>query len=352
MKPKFLSFIVLIPAVILIPAVFLLSCCSSETLIQEILTGTASPPVFLDCKAVSSTEISFRFTGPVSMISLNLDPGAEILSVTEGEEILVTLTEPMRTGDRITADILVEDEHRNTLNVLVPFRARNSRPPSMLINEVRTIGASFNDPKKSKVEFVEFLVKNGGNLGALRLFAASYSLTKPVYEFNPIEVKSGEYIVLHFRQPFNECLDEISDKLDESGGLEAIPNARDLWIPVSQKLLHDTDAIYLVDQDDRIMDAVLLCETDGSSWNKAYLAQAADLFAAQGVWFPAGGLEPAAGTYSLAASDAVYTAATTSTRTICRDETREKGSRPENWYIANTSRESAGKPNSPDRYYK
>ena len=318
-------------------------------MIQEILHSSASAPVFLDCRAVSSTEISFRFSEPVRMVSFNLDPGAEMLSCRDGEEVLVTLAQPLGTGVRITADILVEDEHRNTLNVLVPFRSKNERPPLLLINEIRTAGTNVNNPKTAKVEFIEFYSKSAGNLGSLRLYAASYSLTQPVYEFNPVEVKAGEYIVLHLRTPSADCVDETTADLAVSGGNDALPIARDLWVPGSQKTVHDTDAIYLADQDGHIIDAVLLCEVSGNSWNKAYMAEAAALFAAQGVWLPAGGLEPAAGTYTLTASDAVYSVPATATKTFNRDESLEKGGRPENWYITTSSNNSPGKSNSTNR---
>jgi hypothetical protein len=126
----------------------------------------------LETKALSSTEIAFRFSKPVKMVSLFLEPFSEVLSFEEGEELLVTLAKPMREGEKITADILVEDEQRNTLNVLTPFRARNDRVPKLVINELRT---TYSNPR---VEFVEFVSRSAGNMGALRLFAANYSLSK------------------------------------------------------------------------------------------------------------------------------------------------------------------------------
>ena len=333
-----------------LPVVLILSCCSSETAIQEIFSGSAEAPVFLDCRAISPTEISFRFSQPVRMVSLFMDPSMEIQFIEEGEEILVTLTEPLGAGERITADILVEDEHRNTLNVLAPFRSRNNRLPDLFMNEIRTEGSNVNNASTAKVEFVEFLVKSSGNLGALRLYAAGYSLTRPIYEFQPVEVEAGEYIVLHLRTPSPDCIDEISGDLSLSGGPEAIPGVRDFWVPGSAKLIHKTDALYLIDQDDRILDAVLLCEVTGSSWNKAYMGQAAELIADQGKWFPSGGGDYLPGTYVLEPSDAVYSSSTTNTRSISRDQNVKHEGRPENWYITANSNATPGKQNSEKRY--
>lgn len=331
---------------VLLPAVLILSCCSSEAAIQSIMSGSATAPVFLECKAISATEIVFRFSEPVRMKSLYLDPSVEILSYIEGEEILITLSEALMEGARIIADILVEDGNRNTLNVLTPFRARNDRVPKLIINELRTENSSTT----RNIEFIEFVAKSAGNLGALRLFLAGHSITQPVYEFPPVEVQSGEYIVLHLRS-VEGCVDETGNDLTLSGGTESCPEARDLWVPGNAKLIHKTDVVYLVDQDDKIIDAVLMSESAGPAWGKADLANAAGFLASQGAWFPRGTVSPPdAGSYALTPADALISTGTTATRTINRDETLVADGRPENWYITATSNATPGKPNSLRRY--
>jgi hypothetical protein len=322
----------------------IISACSTEAAIQGVLNRKTTVPLFLECKAVSSTEICFRFSQPVKMLSLFFEPFSEVLSVREGEELLVTLTKPLREGEKITADVLVEDEHRNTINVLVPFRARNDRVPKLVINELRTV---YSNPR---VEFVEFLSQSAGNLGALRLFAAGHSITKPVYEFPPLEIRAGEYIVLHMRSREEDCVDETGDNLALSGGYEALATVRDFWVPGTAKLLHDDNVVYLVDQDDRIIDAVLLSKSPGPVWSKPALATAAEFVASQGAWLPLGGEAMAPGTYTLSPADAASTANTTATRTINRDETFDKGGRAENWYITANSSSTSGMPNNTKRF--
>jgi len=325
-------------------AALVFSACSTETAIQGVLSGKTSVPLFLECRAVSSTEIAFRFSEPVKMVSLFLEPYSEVLSFEEGKELLVTFTKPFREGEKITADVLVEDEKRNTLNVLVPFRARNDRVPKLLINEVRT---TYSNPR---VEFVEFLSQSAGNLGALRLFMAGYSLTQPVYEFPPTEIKAGEYIVLHLRTREEGCVDETGDNLALSGGTEALSTARDFWVPGTAKLLHDDDVVYLMDQDDRIIDAILLSKSGGQSWSKPALATGAELLASQGAWLPSGKENPAPGTYVLTPDDAVNTGTATATRTINRDQTSTKSGRAEYWYITANSSATPGAANNTKRY--
>ena len=335
---------------VFLPAVLIISCCSSENAIQEVIGRSATAPVFLDCRAVSGTEILFRFSRPVRMVSLFLDAGPEVISCEEGEEILVTLSEPLGVGVKITADILVEDENRNTLNVLVPFRSRNDRIPALLINEIRTEGANVSNAVTAKTEFVEFVAKSAGNLGALQVFIAGYSADNPVYEFPPVEVKAGEYIVLHLRTPSPDCADETADNLAFSGGNEALPSARDFWIPGSQKLIHKDDVVCLLDQDEKIVDVVFLSTTSGSSWSKTAFSDFARIAAEQGAWFPNGSSAKVPGTYALAPSDAVSSGSTTTTRTICRDESLAAGGSADCWYITASSSATPGTANSVKRF--
>ena len=316
----------------LVPVVLAFSACtfSTEGSIQQVLRMNAEAPVFLDCRPISATEIAFSFSAPVRVVSLNFDPGLETGTIGEGREIKVSFEKPLDEGKRVTADILVEDSGRNTLNVIVPFRARNDRMPALVFNEFRT------EYSKPRVEFVEFSALEAGNLGAMRLFVAGHSMTKPLYEFPPVEVRAGEYIVLHLRTIDEGCVDETGTDLGLSGGNEALDTARDFWIPGASKLLHRTGALWLMDQDDRIIDAVLFCE-NSTEWGKNNSAAAAEFLAENEAWLP----DPA---------NAVSTAGTTATRTICRDESIPPARRSANWYVSATSSATPGKPNNPKRY--
>jgi len=319
--------------------------CSTGGDIQQILGTSAEAPVFEDCRPISSTEIVFRFSLPVRVVSLDFDPALEAESIEDGQEVKVTFAQPLEEGSKITADILVEDSDKNSLNVIVPFRARNDRMPALVFNELRT------EYTKPKVEFMEFIVPENGNLGAMRLFIAGYSLSKPVYEFQPAEVKAGEYLVLHLRSIEEGCVDETGQDLALSGGTEASKDARDLWISGSAKLFHKTDALWLMDQDDRIIDAVLLCESPAAEWSAKdrNIAAAAEFLARNGAWLPPSGETPDED-WIPGPTDAINSTGTTLTRTICRDETLSAERRAANWYITANSGASPGKANNPKRY--
>jgi hypothetical protein len=306
--------------------------------VGEIIRGRSESPVFLSCKAVSETEIQFQFSKPVKVVSIRFSPEIQLDEVENGSTVRVCFSSGHGPGQRLTADILAEDENGNTLNVLVPFLTRNNRIPPLVINEIRT------ETAKPKYEFIEFKALKAGNLGALRLFIAGNYKAPMVYEFPPAEVAADELITLHLRTTEEDHRDELGNNLDESGGTESSPTARDLWIPGSAKLLHKTDAIYLLDQDDHVVDAVMLSETADPWWNKDYFAEAAELLFNAGAWKSPDGTicNPA---------NAVRSAGTTATRTICRDETITKNSgTAAEWYITATSSSTPGKPNNPKRY--
>ena len=301
------------------------------------LGSSSQAPVFRECRAVSENEIEFEFSQPVKITSLSFDPVIAITSIENGSTVRVTLEENTSPGALLTADLLAEDGNRNTINVLVPLRTRNNRMPALVINEVRT------EYSKPKAEFIEFKMKKPGNLGAMRVFIAGGSQKPTIYEFSPVEVGKGEYVVLHLRKIEDECKDEYSDNLDESGGTDSSPTARDFWVQGTAKLINKTGMIYVLDQDDRVLDAVMISEKKDAWWAKDYLAEAAEFLYSQGAWKSADGeiCSPA---------DAVNSASTTNTRTICRDETVENTNTKTDWYIVYTSNATPGKPNNTRRW--
>ena len=237
----------------------------------------------------------------------------------------------------------MEDEFRNTLNVLVPFRARNDRMPTILVNELRT------EYSKPRTEFIEFLTTGEGNLGALRLYIASFSITDPAYEFPAIEVASGEYITLHLRTLETGCVDELGEDLSISGGTDSVDTARDLWIGGSSKMLRKTDAVFLMDQDDNILSAVIMSENPDIWWDKQYMANAAELLGRKGAWLSP--QDEVDDNFIPSPSDAVSTTSvkTAATRSVSRDESSSVSLRASDWYVAATSNATPGKPNSTKR---
>jgi hypothetical protein len=330
-------------APVILAAFAALSCSTGEA-VEQILGGSAAAPVFISCKAVSPTEIDFQFSAAVRVLSLNFSPGLEAEASSEGSMVRVNLASAAGEGERLTADLLVEDAQGNTLNVLVPLRTRNDRMPPFLINELRT------EYSKPKTEFIELRTSGPGNLGALRLFIAGNTKQPLVCEFPPAEVKKDEYIVIHLRNIEEGTADETGTDVGVSGGTDAQGNARDFWIPGSNKLLHKTDAVYFLDQDDRVIDGVMLSEKADPSWSKEHFAKAAEFLYGQGAWtqIRQGDAEETVP----GPAEAVHTAAikTAMTRSVSRDETAADTNTAADWYITATSGATPGKPNNPKRF--
>jgi hypothetical protein len=275
------------------------------------------------------------------VVSFRLDPLAEAEPLEEGELVRIEFREPLEEGKRYTAEILVEDGKRNTLSVLVPFRARNLRLPPLLITELRTEqgkSSSKTNPR-DRVEFIEIFTLEAGNLGALRLFVGSYSFSLPVLEFPPLEVKAGEYIVIHLRTREEGWADETGDDLALSRGTDALETARDLWIPGNKKILHKDDLVYLLDQDDRIIDGVVLtADPEKTGWASEDLRQAAALFATQDAWLPHPSPDAALNCKSIN---------TSTTKSISRYQDREDSNSPGDYYLTGSGNASPGEPNKP-----
>lgn len=306
---------------------------------QNVISFDTTMPVFMGAKALSSLEIAFDFSVPVSATSVQFDPPARIDRIEPGNRMLVHLLDPLPEGERIMADLLVEDEKGNTLMIVTPFRARNERIPKLVLNEIRT------EYSKPKVEFIELVTKTTGNLGGLSVITAYQGLLQPLYEFPPIEVTAGEYIVLHLRTVEETCVDETTEDLSLSGATETNNFSRDLWINGSEERLRKTDGVALVDQDGNLIDATLFSEYTTGEWLKNELSQFCSLLNEKGAWKQKTGNDG-----PLLPQDAMPSGTTTTTRTICRDEATEDSDSALNWYVTVTSGATPGTSNRTERY--
>jgi hypothetical protein len=323
------------------------SCSTGEAAsaaAAQMLGSSSQALLFINCRAVSEEEIEFEFSQPVTVKSLSFEPAIEVASIEAGSTVKVRLEESPLPGILFTADMLAEDADRNTINVLVPFRSRNNRMPSLVINELCTEYSNATAGKKP--EFIELKMKSAGNLGAMRVFILGNTNTakQTVYEFMPVEVKADEYVTLHLRTYYETCIDEYGPSLEESTATDSSPMARDFWMPGENKLIHKAaSAVYVLDQDDNVLDAVMISETPAAWWGKDYLAEAADFLFQQGEWKSSDGT-------ICGPADAVNSSTTTNTRTICRDETVEDSNTAADWYIVYTSNATPGKPNNTRRW--
>jgi len=314
---------------------------SEEDKLQD---DSSQAPAFINCRAVSENEIEFEFSKPVMVKTLSFEPALVVSSIKDGSTVTVLLEENAAPGALVTVDLLAEDEHGNSINVSTSFRSRNSRMPELAINELCTEYA--NNKSGKKAEFIELKMKSDGNLGGMRIFImGNTNVAKlTIHEFMPVEVKKDEYVVLHLRTFSELSKDEYGGSLDESGGTNSSPTARDFWLPGNSKLIQKAAAtVYVLDQDDNVLDAVMLSTSSNSWWAKDYFANAAEFLFQQDAWKTTDGK-------ICGPEYAVNSNGTTNTRTICRDETAEDSNTAADWYITATSSATPGRVNSDKRY--
>ncbi|MDR0910389.1 MAG: hypothetical protein LBM77_11565 [Spirochaetaceae bacterium] len=224
--------------------------CSTEPALLQLIGAESESPVFIGAKALSKTELEFRFSKYVQLNKCYFSNNLEMAARENGQKLGITLKQGLDGGERFTADLLVEDDVGNTLNVLVPLTARNDDMPELLISEVRSAykgiqnkGKSNESPAKS--EFIELLAKTDGNLGAIRLDIEDEKRAGPLFEFPPCKVKAGDYIVLYLRT------------LADDSYNEAAPNAHIFKLPEAKKRIKNDNAlITLLNQDDQIIDSL------------------------------------------------------------------------------------------------
>jgi len=325
----------LLLGVLLAGASALNSCSSGDAAaFSRMIGGASTALLYQDCRAVSEDEIEFTFSRPVTVKELTLDPQLSVLSIENGSTVRIKLAETQTPGKLITADLVAEDEKKNSINVLVSFRARNNRMPDLIINELCTEYASVTAGRKA--EFIELKMKSAGNMGAMRLCIVgnSNASMETIYEFSPAEVKNDEYVVVHLRTLDPESADELGSNLAESKGLNSSPTARDLWIPGNSKLMHKTSIVYILNQDDEVLSAVMISEKPDLPWPKDYFKETAEFLRDKGAWL----------------EGPVSSSGATNTRTICRDETTANTKSAADWYITATSSATPGSANNPKRY--
>lgn len=195
------------------------------------------------------------------------------------------------------------------------------------INELRMEIASVGN----SAEYIEFKVIKGGGMEGLYLYITINAQDTFVYLFPPIDVETGEYILLHLRELDKfKCFDELrEDELSLCCGIESCPTARDLWVSGNNKLLDKSSIVYLQDYYGKIMDAIILNEKPTASWNNNQKNFAEIIFSA-GMWQATNGNKPTP-------LDGVDTSAIGKSyfKSVSRYEGRANTHSAKDWYIAN-----------------
>lgn len=149
----------------------------------------SSPPVLLDMEMTAPAEACLRFD---ECIMIKKDAFTiednEIIDVSVwDEQLTITFKKPLILGVFSTLEGRVQDLAGNSMRFSIRLWAKNTRIPSLLINEFTTKGSE-NHPDR-----VELAVLKGGNLAGVTIKTVNDSHT-----FGDHQVASGDYVVVAF----------------------------------------------------------------------------------------------------------------------------------------------------------
>jgi len=295
------------------------------------------PPEFVDFNLYSKKELRFNFSTAVNNTLCTFTPHREIERIHDGKTVKIFLKEDIELETEFVIDLNVKDDWDNSLSVEVPLFV-NDWIPKMVINELRTEYSS----SASRAEYIEFKVLSAGNLDGLQIFIM-WDAKKPyIFDLPAVDVKPGEYVVLHLRTLKSDCVNELGEDLTESAGTDSSPTARDLWVFDTKKLLHKTDIVYLQDANGRILDAVVLNESPDETWNKnhAHFPEIIEYLYNKGAWKSADGNLP--GPFDAVDTSTINSSAT---KSISRYEDKENTHTAKDWYVTDKGGASPGMPN-------
>ncbi len=345
------------------------------------LGGDFSSPQFLGLTVQGDDAVRLEFSGSVSLSEIHVAPATsteeDFLASTvesclpasadntpekdgrtsENKSVYeVTLKEPTVAGTDYVLSATATDERGNSLRFSAGFSGYNADVPVMILSEVLTKTGTLtaNKVKYTRSEAVELIALTDGNLAGMEL-RICYDRHDTEYVFPALNVKAGDYVVLHLRTKDAEsCIDESDDKAGCTYP-DSCAEAWDLYYPGDDKLIGDYGVLLLKDRaGEKPKDALVFAKSDMTEWKNDLIAGAAQEAAECGLWDDGSSVESAffadnvttakalnrAGIQELAAA---YAGADS-------DSVRPAGSGKADWYIA--TKLTLGAENDPNVYIK
>jgi hypothetical protein len=310
--------------------------CSQGSAAAVYPAADLTPPGLLEAGPTGSREVLLRFDEAVRPVdgSLAVEPSASLSAAAEGERLVVAFGSDQSPGADYSLAGEVDDLCGNRTRFLVRFAGWNDRAPPLLLSEVQPCkNGSVSKPHR---DFVELEAMEAGNLGGEELTWAS-SVKSSTYRFPGIEVKKGDFIVLHLApEGIAAEVDELGPDLAASGGIDATATGRDLWC--ASMALPDTSGVLSLSTrpGSPPMDGLFYADDAKSgALGEGRLADMLASLSGAGAW-PLSGQAPAWG-------DGVPWNGSTA-KSLCRSG---PGKGPAAWYACASGAQSPGSPNAP-----
>lgn len=268
------------------------SCKMTEEGI-EIVSSSESPQI-KSFNVIDKNNVSLSFTKEVEILESSIQDvvTSEYFTVCHNKNIEDNLCnivfnsqESFVIGNDYEIYGQVKDNSGNTLTFCIPFIGYNESVPILEITEIH--------PKYTKItsgyknEYVEILAHSSGNLSGLELISG-YDGEDKKYVFPSIDVKEGDYIIVHLRSKGEGCISELNNDLTLSFAKYSSDTARDLWDSnENARLGDDSDVIVLRNsQDLTILDAVIYAENEETEWKKDFQKELIMQIEEQNKWNP------------------------------------------------------------------
>ena len=325
-------------------SVFLLilfSCAPIDSKTTEIDHNIASPKI-IGLKIVESKKIEFIFSKEVSasLSDFEINPHlGDIICEKNKSSIVINLSKEQTPGEEYFLKGRVKDNYGNSLSFSTKFYGFNPRVPGILINEFTTNGSTAHP------DMVELFISQAGNMAGVVFYAGCSCINDQEFIFPHVEVIAGEYILIHTKpQGIPEEINETGAK-DISGGIDAVPYARDFWVKGGTGLSGNNGALSIFSSPGGdLLDAVLYSNRTSSSDEKyrgfgsTNMVHKADCISEKNGWFFQG--------EQISPEDCVNPSQSTATRSICRNSNSDDTNTNTDWHTVPTSGYTFGRINN------
>lgn len=303
------------------------------------------PPVLLNVIINDGSSLSFTFDEMVSFSreDYKSDPQLDLETWNiENCTLIFHFAEQQIPGKLYKCRSDVQDSTGNVLSFIIRYYGWNPNLPEVVINEFNPEGSG-NNP-----DTVELFIKSDGNTAGLTVFLGTSNYFNEKYVLPSLDVKQGDYIIVHMRpEGISGEINETSDKTESTGKL-ASDSAWDLWVEGDKPLSGKNGMISLYTNPfGTLIDAVPYSNRvsadseDYRGWTSATFNMIEELSFLK-VWNTTEGF--------IRPEDAVFSGGTTGTRSICRSSQSIDSDDKGDWHIVPTGEKSFGQINSDNVY--
>lgn len=307
--------------------------------------GDIVPPVLESAGLDATGALKMSFDEPVTVVggSLLLDPPMPPPDVRASGTSLLLLVQDQVRGAEYRLELTVEDAAGNSTALITRFYGFNPEVPRLLLNELTPRGSGDHP------DLVEIRVLSDGDLAGVALFQGTASDWVDRIVFPACRVRSGEYILVHFRPEGTPDERDETGPRDGSAGADSSPTALDFWVRGGQGLGGNNGVVALYDRPGgNILDGIVYSNRASDS-DSAYggfgsasmLARARELVEQRG-WIAATGV--------VRPEDAVNPEGSTATRSIARNRAGVDSNTRDDWHITPTRGATWGAANTDECY--